>query len=558
MSRRAYGELLEPTPDWAPGEAPFLPGSPSTPAFSGKARVLYGLVGVLLGLTGALGSALMSVNLPVIQGALGLTPTEGAWIGAAYVMGGVSMNLLIVKYRQQFGLDSFLTVFLGLFAAAAAAQIVIDHPMGVFIVRLLSGVAGAAMTTFSVFYLLQAFDVRFRLVSLVVGMGLPQIGFPLARIVSPTLLDMGSWTQVYWFEAGLAFACIACVVSLPLPRGVRIRVFEPGDLFSFALLALPFGLLTAVIAQGRLQWWLEAPWIGWATAASIGLLVAAALREHRRAHPLLDTRWVMSPAFLRFILSVLLVRVLLAEQTFAVPGLLQVVGIGPDQLQTLNLIILLAAIAGIGAGAALIALSPKFILVLELTAPALIAVAAFMDAGSSPLSNPQSFYLSQAIIGFAGPMFMAAAFLLGFLMLFLRGVGSLVTFVVAFSAAQMIGGLLGPALFGTVQILRAGQHGADLAERIAASDPQAAAAVKTLSLAQASAVTDPGLQQAAGVAPLVREAALQANVLAFNDVFLLIGVIALVHLLLSVPAMLAVGARLKNAPLPGAASPAAD
>jgi MFS family permease len=111
---------------------------------------------VLLGVTGALGSALMSVNLPIVQGALGLTPTEGAWIGAAYVMGGVSMNLLLIKYRQQFGLGNFLLVFLGLFAVGAVAQIFVGDPRGVFVVRLLSGVAGAAMTTFSMFYMLQA------------------------------------------------------------------------------------------------------------------------------------------------------------------------------------------------------------------------------------------------------------------------------------------------------------------------------------------------------------------------------------------------------------------
>jgi MFS family permease len=557
MSGSRYGELLEPTPEWGPTEAPALPGSPSTPVFPTPTRIAYGLVGLLLGVTGAVGSSLMSVNLPFVQGALGLTPTEVAWIGAAYVMGGVSMNLLIIKYRQQFGLGNFLAVFLGLFAFAAVAQIFIGDPHGVFFVRLLSGIAGAAMTTFSVFYLLQAFDARLRLVSLVIGIGLPQLGFPMARLLSPALLDIGDWTQLYWLEAGLALACVACVVVLPLPRGVRIRVFERGDLLSFGLLTLGFGLLTAVVAQGRLQWWLEAPWIGWALAASIGLLVVAAVIEHQREHPLVDTRWVLTPGFLRFTVSVLLVRVLLAEQTFGVPGLLQVTGVGPDQLQMLHLVILIAAIVGIMVGSLLIAMSPKFILLLELAAPALIAVAAFMDAGSSALSNPQSFYVSQAIIGFAGPMFMAAAFMLGFLMLFMRGASALITFVVAFSVTQMLGGLLGPTLLGTFQAVRASHHGAYLAEQIAVSDPQTAATVHALSLAQSAAIVDPALQQAAGVTSMAQQAAQQANILAFNDVFLIIGIVALIHLIVSIPAVLAIGMKLKNAAIPGATPPEA-
>jgi len=559
MSGRRYGDVLEEPPTWGPTEAPILPGSPSTPYFPTRTRMAYGVVGVLLGVTGALGSALMSVNLPIVQGALGLTPTEGAWIGAAYVMGGVSMNLLLIKYRQQFGLGNFLLVFLGLFAVGAVAQIFVGDPRGVFVVRLLSGVAGAAMTTFSMFYMLQAFNARLRLASLVIGIGLPQIGFPLARIISPVLLDLGDWTQLYWLEGGLALACVAGVIRLPLPRGLRTQAFVRGDLQSFLLLTTGFGLLTAVIAQGRLQWWLEAPWIGWATAGAIVLLGVAAFIEHHREHPLLDTRWVFTPTFARFSISVLLVRVLLSEQTFAVPGLLQVTGVGADQMQMLHVVVALAVVAGIAVGAILIALSMKFILLLELAAPALIAAAAFIDSGSTLLSNPQSFYVSQAIIGFAGPMFMAAAFLLGFLMLFMRGAGSLITFVMAFSATQMLGGLLGPAVFGTLQIVRASHHGAYLAERIAVGDPQAAAAVQALSVAQASAVSDPAVQQAAGVATIVQQAAQQANILAFNDVFLVIGVVALIHLVVSIPAVLAIAKSMKTAapPIPSTAASAA-
>lgn len=397
-----HGEVLEPPPVWGPTEAPLLPGSPATPVFPSRLRLAYGMTGLLLGATGALGSALMSVNLPVIQGALGLSPTEGAWIGAAYVMGGVSMNLLIIKYRQQFGLGSFLKVFLGLFVLATFAQSFVEDPRGVFAVRLLSGMSGAAMTTFSIFYLLQAFNARLRLASLVVGMGLPQVGYPLARLLSPTLLDLADWTHLYWLEAGLAVACAAAVLRLPLPRGLRIQVFERRDILSFALLGSGLCLLSAVIAQGRLQWWFEAPWIGWTLALAVALLVTGAMVEYQREHPLIDTRWVFTPGYLRFFSSVLLVRVLLAEQTFAVPGLLQVVGIGPDQMQVLNAIVVAAVLCGIAVGALLITTSPKFILLLELVAPILIAIAAFMDSRSTVLSGPMSFFVSQAVIGFAG------------------------------------------------------------------------------------------------------------------------------------------------------------
>ena len=98
---------------WLPHEKPTLPGSPSTPLHSPAKRLAYGLVGLLVAITGGLGNALVTANLVFLQGALGATTAEMAWLPAAYVMTNVSMNLLLVKFRQQFGLRAFTEVFLG-------------------------------------------------------------------------------------------------------------------------------------------------------------------------------------------------------------------------------------------------------------------------------------------------------------------------------------------------------------------------------------------------------------------------------------------------------------
>src|SRR5256885_10609030 len=42
-------------------------------------RSAYGLIAVLVALTGGLGNALFTANLPTIQGQMGLTSSEAAW-----------------------------------------------------------------------------------------------------------------------------------------------------------------------------------------------------------------------------------------------------------------------------------------------------------------------------------------------------------------------------------------------------------------------------------------------------------------------------------------------
>ena len=62
---------------------------------------------------------------------------------------------------------------------------------------------------------------------------------------------------------------------LKLPPGDRRKVFEKKDFHHLLLLAPGMALLCAVLSLGRLDWWFEAPWIGWALALSLVLIVSA-------------------------------------------------------------------------------------------------------------------------------------------------------------------------------------------------------------------------------------------------------------------------------------------
>ena len=54
-----------------PHERPTLPGSPANPDHPARRRVVYFLIGCLIGITGGLGNALVAVNLNFAQGTLG-------------------------------------------------------------------------------------------------------------------------------------------------------------------------------------------------------------------------------------------------------------------------------------------------------------------------------------------------------------------------------------------------------------------------------------------------------------------------------------------------------
>ncbi len=96
-----------------------MPGSPASLVHSIPVRIAYACVAVLIGLTGGLGAGLLAANLPAIAGQLSLTSMQATWLPAAYVMVSVTANLLVYKFRQQYGIRLFAELGLGMYAALA-------------------------------------------------------------------------------------------------------------------------------------------------------------------------------------------------------------------------------------------------------------------------------------------------------------------------------------------------------------------------------------------------------------------------------------------------------
>ncbi len=509
-----------------PHERPTLPGSPANPDHPPGRRRRYFAIGALVGLTGGLGNALTLVNLNFAQGSLGLYSDEATWLTAAYFMTNISANLLLVKYRQQFGLQPFIRYMLAAYALTTVLHLFAHDFWSAVAVRAVSGIAASGLSTLTILYFMQSMPAPKRLAGVMIGISVPQLATPLARALSPHLLDWGDWHMLYWFELGLALATLAAVMALPLPPSDREKVFEPLDLLTFALFAPGTALLVAVLSEGRIEWWTERPWMGIALAASAILIAAAIVIEHLRANPLINTRWLGTRELLRLILVATSIRILLSEQAFGSVGLLTVVGMTNDQMVTLNLIVVAASLAGLGA--AVLTFRPDRLAGPINFAVLLIAAGAFMDASATNLTRPENFYISQALIGFASLLFLAQAMVIGIARTLLAGPKHFISFVVVFAMSQSMGGLAGSALLGTFQIAREKYHSHELVQSIVMTDPLVAARMRASAGVLVPTQGDAVYRAAAGGALLAQQVSREANILAFNDVFLLVGVLALI------------------------------
>lgn len=507
-----------------PHERPMLPGSPATPDHTISYRLAYAAIGLLVTATGSIGSAMITANTQQLAGALGVSIVEAAWLPIVFVMTNACMNLLLIKFRQQYGLRLFAQIFLIAYVAIGVLGLIFHDYQSTLIVRGFAGMASAAMSSLGILYLIQAFPPAHRLKGLILGIGASSLAIPAVRLFTTQLVDISDWQGFHVFELGLSLMSLAAVFALRLPPSEKLKVFDKLDFVTFALFAPGMALLCAVLGLGRIVWWTEAAWVGWALIGAIVLLGAALIIEFNRDTPLINLRWMAGPDIVRLGLAIVGVRIVLSEQTAGAVGLMTQLGVGPDQMHGLFALILIATAAG--------SLTSAFTLNMEkLNKPiaialGLIAVGAFIDSHATTLTRPVQLYFSQALLAFAAAFFIGPAMMQGVVQVLQKGAQNLVSFIVVFGIGQNVGGLLGSAIIGTLETVREKFHSSQLSESITLGDPQVVLRLQQLSGAYARVLGDPALRQAEGQILLQQQITQQAHVLAYNDVFLLMSAFA--------------------------------
>jgi MFS family permease len=479
--------------------------------------VACGITGLLLGLSQGLGLYLVSSNLAAIQGSLGATAAEASWLTTAYLATALSSTLLLTKARLHFGLRPFATLGLLVFVLVSALHLLTNTLSSAIAVRAALGLASAPLSALAVFYMIDAFPKRLAGVGLLLGFAALQIGLPLSRVISVGLLELGQWHGLFLLDVALAvlsFAAIHVVSITPTPQE---KAFRPGDLVAFPLYAAGLALLAIVISQGRLHWWTDAPWLGGCLAGAIACIGLYILVDLNRSRPLLDLRWLASPYMLRFVLAVVLFRIVLSEQTIGIVGLMTALGQTNEQMQTLFALSALGILAGF-AIAIVVAARDGMQWLAPLAALLVIAVA-WWDSDASALTRPPDLYVTQTLLAVAVAVFFAASVLLGYGPVIRDGSRNIITFLAAFSAAQYLGSLLGSAWISTLVAERQQWHYAALAQHLSAADPQVSARLAQFAGSMARVVTDPAARVAQGLSMLAQQVTRESIVLAYVDAF---------------------------------------
>ena len=256
---------------------------------SGPRLILITLGIMAATLMQTLDSTIVNVALPTIQGNLGATQEEGAWVVTGYIISAVIVIPMTPWLQARFGRRQYYSVAIVGFTVASMLCGVAGSIQQLILYRVIQGLFGGGLVATSQAALRDTFPRHL--------LGASQAVFALGAIVGPSvgptvggwLTDNFSWNWVFYIN--LIPGIFATIVVLTMMRNPTDPKPLPIDAVGLGLLALGLGSLQYILDEGQRNDWFSDPVItmfGFTTVLGLVAFVCWELWGTKR--PLVDLR----------------------------------------------------------------------------------------------------------------------------------------------------------------------------------------------------------------------------------------------------------------------------
>jgi DHA2 family multidrug resistance protein len=500
------------------------------------------IVGATLGaFMAVLNIQIVNASLADIQGAIGAGVDDGGWISTSYLIAEIVVIPLTGWLARAFSLRLYLLANAALFLVFSAACAMAANLGQMIALRAFQGFSGGVLIP-------MAFTLIITLLpksKQPVGLALFALSATFAPAIGPTiggyLTETWGWKYIFYVNLVPGSLMLAMLwVSLPRTP-TNLSVLRQGDWAGIATLAVGLSALQTVLEEGQKDDWFGSPFIVKLSLIAASALIAFVVVELRSAHPLLNLRLLARRNFGFGVLANFLLGVALYGSVFVLPVYL-------SRLQGFNAEQIGAVLAWTGAPQLLlIPFVPR--LMTKFGPRALIAVGFTLFAGSNFLNIhlTQDYGADQLLIPNIVRAIGQALVLTPLSVVATSGLAAdqAGSASALFNMTRNLGGAFGIALLQTFLAKREQFHSNILTNSVTLFDETTRARLARLTADFLSHGVDPALAAHKAVVAVALRVRQQANLMAFGDVFFLLGaaliVALLAALLLKKPDSLAAG-----------------
>ncbi|MEO8200598.1 MAG: DHA2 family efflux MFS transporter permease subunit [Gemmatimonadota bacterium] len=500
------------------------------PAYNPHAGKWLVAIGVTLGsVIELIDTSIVNVALTHISANLGVSVEEVTWVSVGYILAAVIILPMTGWLAAYFGRKRYFTISIIIFTIASVFCGAAGSLTSLVFWRIIQGLGGGALISTAQAILFDAFPIEERtLASAIFGIGM-MVGPAIGPTLGGLIVDRFQWPWIFYINVPvgiIATVVVAAYVKDPPDHGRPGKV----DYFGLILLAMGIGSLQFVLERGQHYDWFDSPMI-------FGLLVLAVVAigtmiwwELRVKDPILDLRVLKDRSLLTGSMFGAVLGMGLYGSTFALPLLAQ--GLMRFDAETTGIIMFPGAVGS--------ALSMMMIAKIgnRVDGRWLIALGAMILSYS--MFGHSHFTLETSRAQMLWPVA-------------LRGVGIGLMFVpltasalarlsgrklgqgaAIFNLSRQLGGSIGIAALATLLVRFTATYRAVLSEHITLYDPAVQARIAAGTKAFMATSPDSVTATHRAIEAVSRTLDAQASLLAYEQIFRIVGVI----FLLSMPLIL--------------------
>lgn len=220
--------------------------------------VAAGLIGALMA---TLDISIVNAALPTIQGEIGASGTEGTWVSTAYLVAEIVAIALAGWFEKLLGLRRFLLICTIGFVLSSTVCGLSSSLNQMIFGRVGQGIFGGALIPTALSVVATRLPPGEQPKGTALFAMTAVLGPVLGPVIGGWLTENVSWHYAFFINLPIGAMLIAMLlIGLPADKGDR-SLLKDADVFGIVGLAMGLGALTVVLEEGQRERWFESPFI---------------------------------------------------------------------------------------------------------------------------------------------------------------------------------------------------------------------------------------------------------------------------------------------------------
>ncbi len=478
--------------------------------------VCAGILGALMALIDV---SIVNASLPTIQGSIGATPGEGTWVGTAYLVAEIIAIPLTAWLERMLGMRRLLVgsaLMFTLFSIVCGFSANIET---MIIGRIGQGLAGGVMIPTGLTIIARRLPPSQQPIGLALTGTTALLGPALGPLLGGWLTENFTWSLIFFINIPVCIAQISLLYfGIPRESG-NLKELRNADWFGIAGTFLGLGAATTLLEEGHREQWFDSTFIWQLACISVLGFILVTIGQFRTGRPVIRLSLLRDPGLAAATLLLAVVGMILFSSLYIIPQFLAAIANYNAQQ---------AGQVAVIAGGIAIPVAFTFPLLVKLLPPkaitglgvACLSVSSLIAGHLTVFSTGSAFTFPQLLFGIGTTLSV-----LPIQTVVIAGVADDdAAEVNAMTAiARNLGGSIGLAAIASFQEQRFELHRWQLHSAMSANDPSL---VEQIGNAASSLGGGQGGLDAAHTM-LDGQISQQALVMAFNDMFLVLGTIGL-------------------------------